>query len=156
MTLRLSPVTMSRRSDTEKLHISDPRRIVPAIEDHGAAVTLTPEGYQVTISAFTASQEKLDVVFDVRIAVNSLKETVLSTICRLGLAHRDRFPEALAMNHRLCVGQVAVVEDSRTKDEYFAIVDRRPYATIHEAEYACILIDLSHEILKLRMEHLLS
>jgi hypothetical protein len=96
------------------------------------------------------------VVFDVRVTVNRSKETVLSTVYRLGPAHRDRFPQALALNHCMSVGQVAVIEDSETKDEYFAIVDHRPYATIHQAQYVCILIDLSYEILKLQMERVLS
>ena len=96
------------------------------------------------------------MTFDVRIIVNSLQEPVLCTTCRLGLAHRDRFPEALALNHRLCLGQLAVIEDPQTKDEYFAVVDRRPYAMVDEARYACILIDLSHEILTLQSNHVLS
>jgi hypothetical protein len=135
-----------------KAHVSDPRGIVPPLEDYGAAVSLTPEGYKVTVSASTTSNGNLDGVFDVRVVVNKLQETVLSTACRLGPAHRDRFPDALAHNHRLCIGRLAVIEDLQTKDDYFAIVDRRPYETIHESQYACLLIDLSHEIVRLQLE----
>lgn len=140
---------------TGTVHISDPRCLVPVLQDCGASISVTPEGYKVTVSASTNGGGELTVVFDVRVLVNQSQERILSTVCRLGPAHRDRFPQALALNHRLGVGHIAVVTDPQTKDEYFAVVDRRPYESLHESQYTCILIDLSHEILRLQNERLL-
>ena len=133
-------------------HVSDPRCVVPALEHHGASVRLNSEGYTITVGASDDSGKSAEAVFEARIVINGMQETTLFTASYLGAAHRDRFPAALAINHRLRVGRVAIIDDPQTKEERFVIVDRRPYESIQTAHLACILIDLSTEIFAIRAE----
>lgn len=140
-----------------RAHISDTRSLIPALaEKFGLQTELTEDGYRVTVQTALPDQPTLDVAVEVILDVSAAKELVLAVTYPLGPAHRERFPTALALNHRLSFGRLAAIADPANGGERFALVDRRLYEITAVEHYACILTVLAHEIRELVQSECLS
>lgn len=126
------------------VHLSDSRSIVPAAGALVAAtVEVSEQGYSISLTT-AKHTKKMDFVttFD----VNSSQQMLLCTRYRLGPAHRDKFPEALAAGARLTFGRIGVVEVSSTGQAFFEFVDCRSYEFVQPAHYAIVLQTASIEL----------
>jgi hypothetical protein len=140
----------------DRAHVSDHLCTVPRLAEHGIDVVLTPAGYTLSIPSPAPSHHKSPVLFHARIVANAVQETFLDTMCWLEAAHRDRFPDALARNHQIHFGRLAIADDPETAEERFVLVDRRPYDTTSTPHYLCILTDMANEICRLYEDDVLS
>lgn len=134
-----------------QVHIADHRCLVPQVAARlQAAVQLTTEGYVLSLTLDTPGTGRtVTVAFAISLEIDAYQELVLCATYRLGPAFREHFPTALKINHSLNFGRVAALIDAATGEEFFAIVDRRPYETISSDRYAAILFAMGLDVLLL-------
>ncbi len=134
-------------------HLMDASCKVPVLMRFGAQVRVTPQGYAVTI--VHPRDNNNSVTFEVYFDVSRSRELVLVARCSVGQAHRDRWPVALAQNHRFLVGHIGLVRNSNTGEEQFVLVDRRPYELVDSHEYYLLLVELAGNVWELRERQVL-
>lgn len=114
--------------------LADSSRIVPLVAASiGALVLVTDNGYRLTFpdgSEFSAFDGAVVVTFN----CDTYQQLVIGTSVKLGVAHRDRYPQALAYSRRTAVGRIAIVAGEAGKIR-FALIDVRPYASLSAFTY---------------------
>ncbi|MFM7047062.1 MAG: hypothetical protein ACKOXX_04105 [Actinomycetota bacterium] len=115
------------------IHMRDTRaRVAEAIESRKFGLTVLDEGYEVTLDG-------------TRIAVIELThgeasgDSIVSLVCPLGEAIRDRFVDALQLNSGMVFGRVALVVEPHSGALGFTLFDIRPYAEVDALTYGVIL-----------------
>ena len=133
-----------------RVHIADYRSLVPVV---AARITdkskITAEGYEVTMVVPEPKGEGREIAFQIALDLTKDREVILCARHWLGPAHRDRLPVALALNHRLAFGRLAVATNSDDGQEHFVFVDRRPYDDETVESYSFILTDMAAEVAEL-------
>ena len=131
-----------------KSHISDSLCLGTELATtYGVEVAVTAAGYRFLIPQPGRINREYDPVpLEVAFEVDASQALVLALSYRLGVAHRDLFPKALALNHQLRFGRVAVTLSEDGSEELFLLVDRRPYATLQADHYYLILREIEYTI----------
>jgi hypothetical protein len=115
--------------------LADINLIGPGMRKYGVGVSLTPDGYEVTIPNAPVGHNKVLVNFNYDAAGN----IVLHSTITLGEADRDCFSEALSLCSNLPVGQIAMQAFNGGALERFSLVDRQVYATSSAPHLAYLL-----------------
>lgn len=112
----------------------DTSRVVEtAAEALGALLIVTETGYRLIFeNGVSISDSKAIVTVD--FAIDMYRNIIIRTNGEIGVAHRDRYPQALAYCHQIAVGRLALVPGFAGEDR-FVLIDIRSYAMLSSATF---------------------
>lgn len=106
--------------------------VVEAIKQRQFACEVTDEGYQIGIDGATLAV--VELTHD-----EARGDLIVSLVCPLGPARREKFVDALRFNGAVDFGRVGLVVDPVSGALGFTLFDIRPYADLDTPTYATIL-----------------
>lgn len=115
------------------VHMLDAKAVVAeAIEARKLGLAVIDEGYELRVAGTPLAV--VELTHD-----EARGDLIVSLVCPLGPADRDRFVDALRFNALVTFGRVGLVVDPGSGALGFTLFDIRPYADLDAATYAAIL-----------------
>jgi hypothetical protein len=115
------------------VHVLDAKVIVAeAIESQAFQLTVVDEGYE--IHAKSRKLALIELTHD-----QARGELIVSLLCPLGQALRERFVDALRFNGVVTFGRIGLVTDPNSGTLGFTLFDIRPYSELEKDTYGVIL-----------------
>jgi hypothetical protein len=131
----------------DRAHIFDTRMIVPqAAKLLGIEAKVTASGYTLLPKGVGVSGSERLAALEIGQDIDSSRQLVLCTRVRIGRAHRNRFPDALALGQELSFGRIGVAENSETGESFFDFVDCRVYDCLQVRHLAFIIRIVMEEL----------